>query len=147
MVCHILAQRFEISENIRFSFFFNRLALSIAFFQISGPVCLLIDNLDISRSWKNLNTVVFDTICLVYALVTPLVIYHHNPKYKAELEQIIAKVRRMKVKKAKNQIRPMESIEESFNSLRLQDTFGKRITFDAREQTNAYFEELDRSWS
>ncbi|EGT54476.1 CBN-SRE-13 protein [Caenorhabditis brenneri] len=142
-----LAQRFQISENIRFSFFFNRLALSIAFFQISGPVCLLIDNLNISRSWKNLNTVVFDTICLVYAIVTPFVIYHHNPKYKHELERIISKVRRIKVKRTKNQIKPMDSMEESFNSLRLQDTFGNRITFDAREQTNAYFEELDKSWS
>ncbi|ULU04735.1 hypothetical protein L3Y34_017474 [Caenorhabditis briggsae] len=142
-----LAQRFQISENIRFSFFFNQLALSIAFFQISGPICLLIDNLDISRSWMNLNTVIFDTICLVYALVTPFVIYHHNPKYRAELERIIAKIRRIDVRRNKNQIRPMDSMEESFNSLRLQDTFGKKITFNTSEMTNTYFEELDKSWS
>ncbi|EFP02218.1 CRE-SRE-13 protein [Caenorhabditis remanei] len=142
-----LGQRFQISENIRFSFFFNRLALSIAFFQISGPVCLLIDNLNISRSWKNLNTVIYDTICLLYALVTPFVIYHHNPKYRNELEQIIASVRRIKVKINKNQVKPMDSVEESFNSLKIQDTFGNRITFNASEQTNTYFEELDRSWS
>ncbi|CAI2335338.1 unnamed protein product [Caenorhabditis sp. 36 PRJEB53466] len=142
-----LAQRFQISENIRFSFFFNRLALSIAFFQISGPVCLLIDNLDISRSWKNLNTVVYDTICLLYAIVTPFVIYHHNPKYKCELSRILTKFRKFDAQR--NQVKPMRSaeVEDSFSlSLNIHDTFGKKMVFDTNQQTNTYFRELDKSW-
>ncbi|CAB07564.2 Serpentine receptor class epsilon-13 [Caenorhabditis elegans] len=142
-----LAQRFQISDNIRFSFFFNRLALSIAFFQISGPMCLLIDNLNISRSWKNLNTVVFDTILLLYAIVTPFVIYHHNPKYRTELQKIANSIRNIRVRTNKNQIMPMDSLDESFNSLRIQDTFGKTIVFNVTEQTSTYFEKLDRAWS
>ncbi|CAB3410941.1 unnamed protein product [Caenorhabditis bovis] len=137
-----LAQRVQISENIQFSFFFTQFAKSISFFAIIGPLSILVDNFEISCGWKNANTVFFDTMMPLYGVVTPYVVYYHNPKYQKELRHLM-----YKLKKCAGLGTTHASISPQKPRPTIKDTFGQELMFDTNQQTDYYFRQLQSEWN
>ncbi|EFP08559.1 CRE-SRE-14 protein [Caenorhabditis remanei] len=88
-----LAERYQISDNIHFSFFFNRFASSIFFFTILCPLLMLAASFDIQWFYRNIFISLFELSYSVYTILTPYIIYKFNIRWHQEFKKVVATVR------------------------------------------------------
>ncbi|WKX94073.1 hypothetical protein Q1695_011380 [Nippostrongylus brasiliensis] len=130
---YCLAERFQISENIRTSKSFNRVVLSIMVFNTVCIGALAIDNFDVTIYYTNLSTVLFNYSVLMYGFTVPFVMYCHNDLWQNELRRLIGKLR----------TKPAETVPLA----RIRSTFGKEMVINNADHATRYFEMLQKDWS
>ncbi|CAI2350748.1 unnamed protein product [Caenorhabditis sp. 36 PRJEB53466] len=138
-----LAERYQISDNIHFSFFFNRFASSIFFFTVLCPLLMLAASFDIELCYRNLFITLFELSYSVYTIFTPYIIYKFNPRWHQEFRRIFNRLTdRLRTKRI--------NVTESFNDpngIRLRNTFGVEMNIEIKRQSDTYFDQLQSSWN
>ncbi|VDO61886.1 unnamed protein product [Heligmosomoides polygyrus] len=89
---YTLAERYQVSENIKTCRSFNRVVLSIMGFNFICNVVLVVDNFNIPIGYKNLSTLFFNYSAIMYGLTIPFVMYCHNELWQSELKRLCKKL-------------------------------------------------------
>ncbi|KAF1754047.1 hypothetical protein GCK72_020605 [Caenorhabditis remanei] len=127
-VSYSLSERFQITENIKAAKMFEKIVLSIGFFNIIVNTCLIIDNYEIPLFYKNIASIACDYSILTYGLIVPVVYYNNTDSWKKRVGVMMRGCFKPKVGP-------------------LKDTFGHDMTsHGAREETTKYFEMLKKQW-
>ncbi|CAM36342.1 Serpentine Receptor, class E (Epsilon) [Caenorhabditis elegans] len=140
---YCLAERYQISDNIHFYFFFIRFASSIFFFTILCPVLMLVASFEIDWFYRNLCITLFELSFSVYTILTPYIIYKFNIRWHQEFKRVLSKITaRFKTKRI-----DVTEIGPEASNLNLRNTFGVEMNIDIKRQSDTYFEQLNSSWS
>uniref|UniRef100_A0A8R1DEJ1 Uncharacterized protein n=1 Tax=Caenorhabditis japonica TaxID=281687 RepID=A0A8R1DEJ1_CAEJA len=138
-----LAERYQISNNIQFSFFFNRFASSIFFFTVLCPLLMLAASFDISIVYRNLFISLFELSFSLYTIMTPYIIYKFNIRWQQEYQKIKENwLSRFKTKRV-----DVTSSFQISNDIRLRDTFGIEMNIEIQRQSDTYFDQLQSTWN
>ncbi|KAK6027966.1 hypothetical protein OSTOST_05999 [Ostertagia ostertagi] len=112
---------------------FNKVVLSIMFFNFVCIATTVVDNLNVTIFVKNISNIVFNYSALMYGFIMPLVMLCHNELWQNELKRLIEKIHRNRV--------------HDDATVHIKSTFGKEIMVDSIEHSQRYFEMLRKDWS
>ncbi|CAP26144.2 Protein CBR-SRE-14 [Caenorhabditis briggsae] len=139
-----LTERYQISDNIHFTFFFTRFASSIFFFTILCPLLMLAASLDISWFYRNLCITLFELSYSVYTIFTPYIIYKFNIRWQQEFRRLVSRfMSRFRSKRIDVTAEPCAD----GSNVNLRNTFGIEMNIDIKRQSDTYFEQLKMSWN
>ncbi|CAI5447003.1 unnamed protein product [Caenorhabditis angaria] len=139
-----LAERFQISENIQFYFFFNRFAISIAFFALLCPILMFLHGRNFSQFSKNVIISLFELAVSCYTILTPYIVYKYNATWQAEFQKVLQKV--IFFKKRVEVTNFSQELSKNSMGKSLRDTFGKEMNIGIGQQSETYFRQLTNTW-
>ncbi|CAD6192168.1 unnamed protein product [Caenorhabditis auriculariae] len=123
-----LAERFQISENIRTCLTLKAVINTVALFNLVSTVTAALDNFQLSISLQNLGATIFNVCIIIYGSIAYYTIYSHIPVWQTETLRHLMRLR------LSGPVSPTPSTETS-----------KPLAAISR-QTDTYFDQLNRQW-
>ncbi|RCN42003.1 Sre G protein-coupled chemoreceptor [Ancylostoma caninum] len=87
-----LAERFQVSENIKTCLVLKNVVNCVSFFNLLSTVMAAMDNFDLSILWTNVAATVANISVLIYGSLTMIVFYLHTEPWRNETRRLLAKV-------------------------------------------------------
>ncbi|RCN42004.1 Sre G protein-coupled chemoreceptor, partial [Ancylostoma caninum] len=87
-----LAERFQVSENIRTCLMLKSVVNCVSIFNFLSTVTAATDNFNLSILWTNAAATVFNICVLTYGSLTMVVLYLHTEPFRNETRRLLAKV-------------------------------------------------------
>ncbi|KAK6031824.1 hypothetical protein OSTOST_02010 [Ostertagia ostertagi] len=128
-----LAERYQISENIRTCKGYKTVLLSILGFNLICIGAVVIDNFRVTIFVKNIANTALNYATLMYGFTVQLVNFYYSNLWQSELKRMISKVC------------PKRQIND--RTVGIKSTFGKKMLVDGTEYSKRYFEMLRKNWS
>ncbi|CAI2342958.1 unnamed protein product [Caenorhabditis sp. 36 PRJEB53466] len=125
---YALAERFQISENIRVCEFMKTIINVVAIFNLLSTISAALDNFDFSPVILNMASTFFNFCVLTYGTLVFFLFYYLVPQFRAELKVVFTRLRIM------NPVSPFPDMEKE-----------KPVEMAALE-TDAYFKQLKNQW-
>ncbi|WKX94111.1 hypothetical protein Q1695_011398 [Nippostrongylus brasiliensis] len=135
---YTLAERYQISENIRMSNVLQHVFRLIAVQNLLCAIAISVNSFHIEDGCKNVVVEGFNFGALIYAMSVPFVMLYHKKTLRKELERLFEKLGIRKLKKA---------YVSDISKLQLKTTLGKDMIVDKSDQSKTYFKLLNRDWA
>ncbi|KAF1766544.1 hypothetical protein GCK72_006501 [Caenorhabditis remanei] len=123
-----LAERFQISENIRVCELMKTIINVVALFNLLSTVSAALDNFDLSPTFLNVAATFFNFCVLTYGSLVFFLFYYLIPQFKNELKAVFMRMRLV------NPVSPFPDILKE-----------KPMQMAAKE-TDEYFSQLQKQW-
>ncbi|KAK6040102.1 hypothetical protein COOONC_22396 [Cooperia oncophora] len=127
-----LAERYQISENIKTCKSFKLVVLSIMGFNMVCIGAVAIDNFEVTILVKNVANTALNYSALMFGFTVPLVSLYCNSLWQSELKHIFKKI--------------LPKREDNDRTVRIMSTFGKDMVVSNAECSQRYFEMLQKEW-
>ncbi|EYC31941.1 hypothetical protein Y032_0003g1317 [Ancylostoma ceylanicum] len=127
-----LAERFQVSENIRTCLMLKNVVNCVSVFNLLSTVTAAMDNFNLSIFWTNVAATVSNICVLTYGSLTMIIFYLHTEPWRNETRRLLAKWRG----EAATAPRPLRST-----------VGGADLMLGTEVQGHEYFSQLNRDWN
>ncbi|CAB3403867.1 unnamed protein product [Caenorhabditis bovis] len=121
-----LAERFQISENIRVCEFMKTIINVVSAFNLMSTISAALDNFDFSITFLNIATTFFNICVLTYGSLVFFLFYYLSPPFRMEIKRMLTWMR---------VTHPVNPIVDKEKPMQM-----------AAQETDAYFDQLNKQW-